>query len=122
MFDFFAMAIAVVALIVARKSFNQAATLRARLDAIEAMGFRATRATPPPLTARFDPEPTPTTPSRDIAPEQPATVARAEPTASAGADEPAAPNDIEPFLPWNLSQDMRAKLSMTLPEHSTDTS
>jgi transposase len=33
-----------------------------------------------------------------------------------------APKDIEPFLPWNLSQDMRAKLSMTSPEQSTDTS
>jgi hypothetical protein len=41
MFDFFAMAIAVVALIVARKTFNQAAILRARLDAIEATGFQA---------------------------------------------------------------------------------
>ena len=50
MFDFFAMAIAVVALIVARKTFNQAAILRARLDAIEAMGLQA-RPAPPPLPA-----------------------------------------------------------------------
>jgi len=35
-FDFFALAIAIVALIVARKSMNQAAALSARLDAIEA--------------------------------------------------------------------------------------
>jgi transposase len=33
-----------------------------------------------------------------------------------------APKDIEPFLPWNLSQDMRAKLSMTSPEQTADTS
>ena len=33
-----------------------------------------------------------------------------------------APNDIDPFLPWNLSQDMRAKLSLTSPEPTTDTS
>jgi transposase len=33
-----------------------------------------------------------------------------------------APNDIEPFLPWNLSQDMRAKLSMTSLEQTADTS
>ena len=32
------------------------------------------------------------------------------------------PNDIEPFLPWNLSPDMRAKLSMASPEQTTDTS
>src|SRR5207249_7634410 len=32
------------------------------------------------------------------------------------------PSDIEPFLPWNLPQDMRAKLCMTSPEQKTDTS
>ena len=32
-FDFFSLAIAIVALIVARKAFNQVAVLRARLDA-----------------------------------------------------------------------------------------
>src|ERR1700689_2466097 len=74
MFDFFAMAIAVVALIVARKTFNQAAILRARLDAMEATGFQA-RPAPPPLTARVKPDPAPTAPSPDIVPAQPATVA-----------------------------------------------
>lgn len=48
MFDFFAMAIAIVALIVARKTFNQAAVLRARLDAFEAGGLQANPA-PLPL-------------------------------------------------------------------------
>jgi transposase len=33
-----------------------------------------------------------------------------------------APADIEPFLPWNLSQDMRVKLSLTAPEQTIDTS
>jgi transposase len=33
-----------------------------------------------------------------------------------------APQDIEPFLPWNLSQDMSAQLSMTSAEQTTDTS
>jgi transposase len=33
-----------------------------------------------------------------------------------------APDDIEPFLPWNLSQDLRAKLSTTSHEQTTDTS
>jgi transposase len=32
------------------------------------------------------------------------------------------PKDIEPFLPWNLSEDMRAKLCLTSPEQKTDTS
>jgi uncharacterized membrane protein len=92
MFDFFAMAIAVVALIVARKTFTQAAILRARLDALEATGFQA-RPAPPPLTARAESEPTPTTSSPNIAAEQPATVAGAEQAAAAGANEPAASND-----------------------------
>src|ERR1700733_4315687 len=99
MFDFFAMAIAVVALIVARKTFNQAAVLRARLDAIEAIGFQPRpglqqRPAPPPLPARVEPEPAPTTPSPDIAPEQPATVAGAAPAAPSVADAPTTPDDI----------------------------
>jgi uncharacterized membrane protein len=103
MFDFFAMAIAVVALIVARKTFNQAAVLRARLDAMEAMGFQERpglqqrpgvqqRPVPPPLPARAAPAPAPTTPSPDIAPEQPATVASVETATPAAVDAPTAPD------------------------------
>ncbi len=33
-----------------------------------------------------------------------------------------APTDIEPFLPWNLSEDMRAKLRMGMPTQKPDTS
>jgi transposase len=33
-----------------------------------------------------------------------------------------APNDIEPFLPWNLSQPMRAKLGLDKPTQKPDTS
>jgi transposase len=33
-----------------------------------------------------------------------------------------APKNIEEFLPWNLSQEMRAKLSLTAPEQKSDTS
>src|SRR4029077_20290961 len=33
-----------------------------------------------------------------------------------------APNDIEPFLPWKLSQDIRAKLCLSSPEQKPDTS
>jgi transposase len=32
------------------------------------------------------------------------------------------PTDIEPFLPWNLSEDMRAKLQMGMPTQRPDTS
>jgi len=32
------------------------------------------------------------------------------------------PNDIEPFLPWNLSEDMREKLRMGMPMQNADTS
>jgi uncharacterized membrane protein len=92
MFDFFAMAIAVVALIVARKTFNQAAILRARLDAIEATGFQA-RPAPPSLDAHHEPEPTPTTSSPDIAAEQPAMVADVEQAAPVGAGEATVPDD-----------------------------
>jgi transposase len=33
-----------------------------------------------------------------------------------------APHDIEPFLPWNLSPDIRVKLRLDSPEQKTDTS
>ena len=33
-----------------------------------------------------------------------------------------APKDIEPFLPWNLSEERRAKLCLTGAEQKTDTS
>jgi transposase len=33
-----------------------------------------------------------------------------------------APPDIEPFLPWNLSEDRRAKLRMEMPTPQPDTS
>jgi transposase len=32
------------------------------------------------------------------------------------------PNDIEPFLPWNLSEDMRTKLRMGMPTQTPDSS
>ena len=91
MFDFFAMAMAVVALIVARKAFNQAAILQTRLDAMAATGFEPGPA-PPPLGARFEPEQPPLTSSPDIAAEQPAmTAEQAEP---ATPDQPAAPDQV----------------------------
>jgi uncharacterized membrane protein len=80
MFGFFSLVIAIVALIFARKAFNQAATLRARLDAIEASGLPA-RPGPPPLTPLQDLEQTLASASPGIAPERPATIADAEPAA-----------------------------------------
>src|SRR5437879_3389151 len=71
-FDFFSLLIAIIALIVARKAFNQVAGLRARLDSIEA----ASAATPPmapPPTPLQEIEQTLATTSPGIAAEQPAT-------------------------------------------------
>ena len=47
-FDFFSLVIAIVALIFARKAFNQAAMLRARLDALEASALSAVASKPVP--------------------------------------------------------------------------
>ncbi len=93
MFDFFAMAIAVVALIIARKAFNQAAMLQARLDAMAATGFQP-RPALPPLEARTEPEHPPITSSPDIAAEQPAMTASAEQAEPAIPDQPAAPDQV----------------------------
>jgi uncharacterized membrane protein len=89
-FDFFALVIAVVAFIFSRKAFNQAAMLRARLDAIEATGLQA-RPGPPPLTPREAFEQTQATSSPGVAPEQPAAVADAESIAPVAEDQTAAP-------------------------------
>jgi uncharacterized membrane protein len=95
MFEFFALAVAVIALIVARKAMDQAATLRARLDAIEASGWRA-QPSPPPLAPDLEREPT--------KPPEPATVsARSEPAAPLHQAPPSVPqdaaNDAAPAMP-----------------------
>jgi uncharacterized membrane protein len=92
MFTFFALLIAIVAFIFARKAFNEAATLRARLDAIEAMGLQA-RPGPPPLTPFEGLEQTPAAASPGIAAEQAEAAAAAEPVAAAAGDQDAAPKD-----------------------------
>jgi uncharacterized membrane protein len=86
-FDFFSLLIAIVAFIFARKAFNQAAMLRARLDAIEASGLQARPAPPPPLEALKQ---TVAASSPNVASEQPATV-DAGPIAPVAEDETAAP-------------------------------
>src|SRR5436190_24341656 len=87
-FDFFALVIAVVAFIFARKAFNQADMLRARLDAIEATGLQA-RPRPPPLTAFEGIEQTSAAASPGIAAEQAEAIAGAEPVAPAADDQDA---------------------------------
>ena len=84
-FDFFALLIAVVAFIFARKALNQAAALRARLDALEADGLQA-RPVPPPLTPLQELQQTLAEASPGVAAEPPP-VADAEPVAE---DQPAA--------------------------------
>ena len=93
-FDFFALLIAVVAFIFARKASNQADMLRARLDAIEATGLQA-RPRPPPLTAFEGIEQTPAAASPGIAAEQAEAIAGAEPVAPAADDQDAAPKGAD---------------------------
>src|ERR1700737_1225868 len=51
MLDFFSLVIALIALIVARKTFNQVAALRARLDLMQTLAQpTAAPSAPPPLT------------------------------------------------------------------------
>jgi uncharacterized membrane protein len=90
MLDFLSLLVAIVALIVARKTFYQAALLRARLDAIEATGLQA-RPGPPPLATYQAPEPTVPASSAEVATGQPTIVADAEsiaPLADAEDDAP----------------------------------
>jgi uncharacterized membrane protein len=88
-FEFFSLAIAIVAFIFARKAFNQVATLRARLDAIDATASQA-KPEPPPLPFVQGLE---RTSAASVAAGQPATVADAESIAPAADDQAAAPND-----------------------------
>lgn len=90
MLEFFSLVIAVVALIVARKAFNQAASLRARLDAIEATAL-LTGPVPPPLAPLRQAEQTLDS-SPSVAAEQPETVTGAE-TAAPVADQPGAADE-----------------------------
>jgi uncharacterized membrane protein len=85
MLDLFALLIAVVALIVGRKAFNQAAELRARLDAIEAGTGQ-----PSPITLPPEQTLAPSAPAE--AAEEPAMV-EAEPVAPVAELETAAPMD-----------------------------
>jgi uncharacterized membrane protein len=91
MFELFAVAIAVVALIVARKAMDQAATLQARFDALEASGWRA-QPTPPPLVPALEAEPT-------TAPEAPTLAAPLESATPLHEAPPSAPEDATDQAP-----------------------
>src|SRR5579864_9545602 len=70
MFELFAVVIAIVALVVARKALNEAASLRAYLNAIEARGLQVPSA--PLATAEMSVQASrPESPPTPVAPEPP---------------------------------------------------
>ncbi len=97
MLDFLSLMMALVALIVARKAFNQVGVLRARLESMEATPLQArpvqTRPGPPPLPPHDELEQAPIVGAPGVAAEQPAAIGDAEPVASLAADRDATPND-----------------------------
>jgi uncharacterized membrane protein len=101
MFEFFALLIALVAFLFARQALNQAAMLRARLDAIEAAAWQAKPVTPSPLEAH---EQTPAASSPAVAAEQPAAVSEIESVAPAANDKTTAPGDDTGAMPPPLPQ------------------
>ena len=109
MFDFFSFLIAIVALIVAGKAFNQLAMLRARLDALEAAPARATAAQASPAPPPLMPDLPSAQPLPDSAPplaaEAPAPIAETEPVASVpGAPDDAPKHDTDGAAPPPLPQ------------------
>jgi uncharacterized membrane protein len=93
-FDFFALLIAVVAFIFARKAFNQAAMLRVRLDAMEAKRFQ-----PGPVSPSEPLERTVATSPPDLAPEPPPFVHDRASNTPVAADPTAAPQASAPIPP-----------------------
>ena len=104
-FDLLAIALAIVALIVARKALNQVAALRARLEAIEARPAAAARSVPPPLPRQpaFRQAP----PSPPIVPEPPQPAPDAESVAPVPAAEPVNEPAIGPTAAPPLPQPER---------------
>ena len=70
MFDFLSFLIAIVALIVAAKAFNQVAALRQRIYALERAAPRAQAAPPPPLAPYLEADQALPATSPDVAGEQ----------------------------------------------------
>ncbi len=100
-FDFFTLAIAIVAFIMARKAMNQAAGLRTRLETIEAKA--AARSVPPPLPLSQELEQAPAASSPDVA-QPPPLVPEASPVEPAGAEQSVAPDRTEAPIPPPLPQ------------------
>jgi uncharacterized membrane protein len=95
--DFFSLAIAIVALIVAFKAFNQLASLRARLEQIEATSAAAPKPIPPPLTPLQELEQTLATASPGIAAEPP--TLSTEPVTPVADDATSGTTAMPPPLP-----------------------
>src|SRR6476661_8463860 len=97
-FDFFAIVIAIVAFIFARKAMNQVAELRTQLEAIGTTGATAT-AVPPPLTrfAAFEQTLPPASPG--VTREPPPIVPAVESVAPAAAAQEAAGGAAAPPPP-----------------------
>src|SRR5258708_36709858 len=83
MFDFFSLMVAIVALIVARKTFNKIAALKARLYTLERSLAPASAAAtvPPPLAPHREPEQVIPEPPPAIAADQPVPAVETEPAA-----------------------------------------
>jgi uncharacterized membrane protein len=105
-FDFFTLAIAIVAFIMARKAMNRAAALRTRLETIEANA--AARAVPPPLPLMPSPEreQAPAASSSDVA-QPPPLVPETSPVEPAGAEPSVAPDATDAPIPSPLPQPAR---------------
>ncbi|MEO6840134.1 MAG: DUF2339 domain-containing protein [Bradyrhizobium sp.] len=88
MFDFFPLLVAIVALIVARKTFNQVAVLRARLDTFESAAVQARAGVaPPPLAPDVATDQYLAAPSPEVSAAQPPPLVEAE-SISPVADSP----------------------------------
>ena len=99
-FVFFALAIAIVALVVARKAINEVAELRKRLEAIQVAPAAAATAMPPPLTPFEAFERTLPPASTASIPTPPPIVPDAEPVASMAASEQATGDTVAAHRPY----------------------
>ena len=94
MLDFFALFVAIVALIVARKTFNQIATLRARIDVLESDALHARAVTaPPPLAPHPQADRDLATPRPETATAQAPPLVETVPLASVADSPDTAPAD-----------------------------
>ncbi|WP_028134922.1 DUF2339 domain-containing protein [Bradyrhizobium japonicum] len=107
-FDVFALIIAIVAFLIAIKASGQAAELRRRLNALEAMSYAQRPVQPPPLMPVQEQAPAPAT----MAAEQPPLAPEAEPAAP--------PLDTEQASPPPLAASVSAEAPPPLPAPAPD--